>query len=221
MHFIILIVTHLIAQVGYAGVFVWMLLESACIPIPSEAIMPFAGALITTKHLFNINALAFVGAFGNLAGSAIAYGVGAWKGRTFFEKYGKYVLIRKRDIAAADRWFNKYGHATVFFTRMLPVIRTFISLPAGISRMPFGQFCVYTFFGALAWCYLLAYAGMKLGEHWDAVAKYTHRADLAIVVICIVLFGLWLYNHLRPEPEASDNSSISDTTNGTIDPEQS
>jgi membrane protein DedA with SNARE-associated domain len=182
-----------------------MALESACIPVPSEVIMPFAGGLIATRHLFNIHLLALTGALGNLAGSAAAYVVGAWGGRPFIYKYGKYVLIRQRDIDSADKWFAKYGQATVFFSRMLPIIRTFISLPAGIARMPFGLFCIYTFVGALPWCYLLAWLGLKLGEHWDTLAVYFHKADLVVGIVLALLFALWLWHHFRPEHSEAES----------------
>ncbi len=188
---------------GYGGVFLWMTLESACIPIPSEAIMPFAGKEIASGR-FNMHALAFVGAFANLFGSIIAYWVGAVGGRPFINKYGKFFLIRNHDVDMADRWFDKHGDATVFWTRMMPIVRTFISLPAGISKMNFPKFCVYTFVGALPFCYLLTYAGMKLGENWTTVSTYLHKADAVVLVILIVLFGLWLKRHLGAEPASAE-----------------
>jgi membrane protein DedA with SNARE-associated domain len=191
-------VTHVIDMFGYFGVFVWMLLESACIPIPSEAIMPFAGMQIA-KGRFDLHALAFVGAFANLVGSVLAYWVGSVGGRPFIAKYGKYILIRKHDVDMADRWFDKHGDATVFWTRMMPIIRTFISLPAGISKMNFPKFCVYTFIGAIPWCYLLTYAGMKLGDNWDTVSVWLHKADAVILVVLIVVFIWWIKRHLTPD----------------------
>jgi membrane protein DedA with SNARE-associated domain len=180
-----------------------MALESACIPIPSEAIMPFAGALIKTDPArgFNLHALAFVGASGNLLGSVIAYWVGHVGGRPFLEKYGRYVLIRKRDIDKTDRFFHRYGDWTVLVSRVLPIVRTFISLPAGIARMNFPKFCLLTFLGALPFCYLLAWAGVQLGKHWEAVRGWLHRFDFAIGAVLLVLFGFWLWHHLRPEPD--------------------
>ena len=196
-------ITGFIAHTGYLGVLILMALESACIPIPSEAIMPFAGSLVVTDPArgFTIHTLAFVGAIGNLIGSIIAYGVGHKGGRPFLEKYGKYVLIRRRDIDKSDHYFQKYGEATVFFTRVMPIVRTFISLPAGISRMNFGKFCLFTFVGALPFCYLLAWAGIKLGQHWHQVSVWLHKADLGIGVVLLALFGLWLWHHLRPDPD--------------------
>jgi membrane protein DedA with SNARE-associated domain len=209
-------VTHVIATLGYPGVLLLMALESACIPIPSEAIMPFAGALINapangmpapSTH-FNFHVLAFVGAFGNLLGSMLAYWVGAIGGRPFIDKYGKYLLIRKSDVDGADRYFQKYGEVTALASRLLPIVRTFISLPAGIARMNFTRFCVYTFIGALPFCYLLTWAGLSLGAHWDTVHVWLHKADLGISAVLVILFGLWLKHHLRPEEKAEEQAPV-------------
>jgi membrane protein DedA with SNARE-associated domain len=197
-------ITHLIAALGYTGVLLLMTLESACIPVPSEAIMPFAGAQIshpTGSFYPNIWMLTVVGALGNLLGSIIAYWVGAVGGRPFLSKYGKYVLIRERDIDKADYFFQKYGDITALVSRWLPIVRTFISLPAGISRMNFPKFCVYTFIGALPFCYLLAWLGVKFGEHMETIKAGLHKADFAVTAVLVVLFALWLWHHLRPEPE--------------------
>lgn len=204
MNHLIDAVTHLIGALGYPGVLLLMALESACIPIPSEAIMPFAGSQIThPTGTFrpNIHTLAFVGAFGNLLGSMLAYWVGAKGGRPFLAKYGKYVLIKKRDIDKSDAFFNKYGEATALFSRVLPIVRTFISLPAGIARMNFPKFCIYTFIGALPFCYLLTWAGVKLGEKWHEVHVWLQKADVGIAAILLLLFGVWLRHHLRPDTD--------------------
>jgi membrane protein DedA with SNARE-associated domain len=195
-------ITNVISELGYPGVFLWMTIESACVPIPSEAIMPFAGKLIATDSRFNIYVLSLVGALGNLAGSCLAYWVGAIGGRPFVEKYGKFLLITHQDLDMADRWFTKYGEATAFLSRLLPLVRAYISLPAGISKMPFGKFCFFTFLGALPFCYALTYAGVKLGEHWQAVSKVLHKADLAVLLIVAIFLALWIYRHLRPRPSA-------------------
>ena len=197
-------ITHLIATLGYPGVLLLMALESACTPLPSEAIMPFAGAQITaptgTFHP-NIWALTLIGALGNLLGSIVAYWVGYTGGRAFLDKYGKYVLIRKRDLDKTDAFFDKYGDWAVFFGRWLPIVRAFISLPAGIARMNFPKFCAFTFVGALPFCYLLAWAGTKLGLHWGQVHTWLQKADLAVTAVLVVLFAFWLWHHLRPDPE--------------------
>ena len=195
-------VTHFIGMTGYPGVLLLMALESACIPIPSEAIMPFAGSLIVTdpSRGFNLHLLAFVGACGNLLGSMLAYWVGHTGGRPFLEKYGKYVLIRKRDLDKSEAFFHKYGEVTALFSRVLPIVRTFISLPAGIAHMNFLKFCLYTFVGALPFCYLLTWAGIKLGEHWEQVHTWLQKADIAVAAVLIALFAFWLWHHLRPDP---------------------
>ena len=163
--------------------------------------MPFAGSLIVTDPArgFNLHTLAFVGAMGNLLGSIVAYWVGRIGGRPFLEKYGKFLLIRRRDLDKSEQFFQKYGDATALFSRVLPIVRTFISLPAGISRMNFPKFCIYTFIGALPFCYLLSWAGVKLGQHWDQVHAWLQKADVAVTVVLLTLFGLWLWNHLRPD----------------------
>lgn len=202
-------ITHFIAALGYPGVLLLMALESACIPIPSEAIMPFAGSLIVTdpaRH-FNLHTLAFVGAVGNLLGSIAAYWVGAVGGRPFLAKYGKYVLIKKRDLDKSDHYFQKYGQATVLFTRVMPIVRTFISLPAGIARMNFPKFCAFTFIGALPFCYLLAWLGIKFGQHMEQVKAAMHKADFAVGIVLLVLFVLWLRHHLRPD-EADEDEPV-------------
>jgi len=197
-------ITHIIATLGYPGVLLLMTLESACIPVPSEAIMPFAGAQISHPaggfHP-NIWVLTVIGALGNLLGSIIAYWVGAIGGRPFLSKYGKYVLIRERDIDKADRFFQKRGDITALVSRWLPIVRTFISLPAGISRMNFPKFCAYTFVGALPFCYGLTWVGVKFGEHMETIRAGLHKADFAVTAVLVVLFGLWLWHHLRPDPD--------------------
>ncbi len=195
-------VTHFIGATGYPGVLLLMALESACIPIPSEAIMPFAGSLIVTEPArgFNFHVLAFVGALGNLLGSMVAYWVGHVGGRPFLEKYGKFVLIRKRDLDKSEAFFQKYGDLTALFSRVLPIVRTFISLPAGIAHMNFLKFCIYTFLGALPFCYLLTWAGTFWGKNWEKVQTFLHYADVPIVIALVVLFALWLWHHLRPDP---------------------
>jgi len=197
-------ITHLIATLGYPGVLLLMSLESACIPVPSEAIMPFAGAQITAptgSFHPNIWVLTLVGALGNLLGSILAYWVGHTGGRAFLDKYGKYVLIRKRDLDKSDAFFHKHGDWTVFFGRWLPIVRTFISLPAGIARMNFPKFCAFTFVGALPFCYLLAWLGTLFGRHLETVTHWLHVADIPITIALVVLFALWLWHHLRPDPE--------------------
>jgi membrane protein DedA with SNARE-associated domain len=183
-----------ISQFGYTGILVTMAIESACIPLPSEIIMPFSGYLVSTGQ-FSMLGVTFAGAVGNVVGSVVAYYVGMWGGRPFVERYGPYLLISHRDLDAADRWFEKYGEAAVFISRMLPVVRTFISLPAGIARMHFPRFVLFTFIGALPWCYLLAYIGLKMGERWEELREYFHHFDVAIGVLLVLVLGYFFWSH--------------------------
>ena len=185
-----------ISSLGYTGVGALMAIESACVPLPSEVIMPFAGFLVA-QGKFSLIGVALAGALGCVVGSVVAYAVGIWGGRAFIEKYGKYVLISHHDLALADRFFNKYGSAAIFFSRLLPVVRTFISLPAGIAKMNFSRFVIYTFLGSLPWCLALAYVGMVLGEHWNTLGVYFHKFDFVIVIIILVGVVWYVRRHLK------------------------
>ncbi len=184
-----------ISAFGYAGIVAMMAIESACIPLPSEIIMPFSGYLVSQGR-FTVFGTALAGAIGCVVGSVVAYAVGRYGGRTFVWKYGKYILISHHDIALADRWFNRYGQWVVFFSRLLPVIRTFISLPAGIAKMPFWPFVIYTFAGSLPWCYALSYVGFRMGAHWDTLGVYFHRFDAAIGVAIVAGAVWWVWRHV-------------------------
>ncbi|MFA4875169.1 MAG: DedA family protein [bacterium] len=185
-----------ISTLGYAGIAAMMAIESACIPLPSEIIMPFSGFLVSQGR-FTLFGAALAGAIGCVIGSVAAYAVGRYGGRAFIWKYGKYILISHHDVALADRWFERYGGWVIFFSRLLPVIRTFISLPAGISRMRFVPFVVLTFVGSLPWCYALAWAGMALGNRWETLGVYFHRFDTAIGVVIIAGIAWWVWRHVR------------------------
>jgi membrane protein DedA with SNARE-associated domain len=187
-------VMNVISTLGYAGVVVCMAIESACIPLPSEIIMPFSGSLVATGR-FDLWLVSLAGAFGCLVGSVVAYAVGYYGGRPFIERWGKWIFLSERELAWADWLFNKYGSLTVFAARLLPVIRTFISLPAGIARMPFGRFCVYTFVGSFPWCLALAYVGLAMGERWPELRYYFHKFDVVIGVIILAGVVAWLYLH--------------------------
>ncbi|MBU0637018.1 MAG: DedA family protein [Patescibacteria group bacterium] len=178
-----------ISSLGYVGIGVMMAIESACIPLPSEIIMPFAGFLVTQGR-FGLMEVAFAGALGCVVGSVITYAIGIWRGRDFIEKYGKYIFISHHDLDIADKFFNKHGSNAIFLSRLLPVIRTFISLPAGIARMNFNKFIIYTFLGSLPWCFALAYVGKKLGDHWNTLGVYFHRFDI-IIVLVIIAMAIW------------------------------
>ena len=183
-----------ISLMGYSGILVTMAIESACIPLPSEIIMPFSGYLVTTGQ-FTMLGVTLAGAVGNVLGSIVAYYAGVWGGRPFVERYGRYFLVSHHDLDVADRWFAKYGEAAVFFGRMLPVVRTFISLPAGIAKMNFPRFVIFTFIGALPWCYLLAYVGVRMGEEWDNLRGYFHQFDVVIGIVIALAVGYFLWSH--------------------------
>ena len=170
--------------IGLWGVFVLMLLESACIPVPSEATMLFAGFRVAEGE-YSLLAATLVGSFANLVGSWIAYGVGYYGRVDILEKHGKKLHIKPSYLQWADRWFEKHGDATVFFTRMLPIIRTFISLPAGVARMPFWRFSILTFLGCLPWVFLLTWIGKQAGDNWDDWKDSLHYFDYAVAAIIV------------------------------------
>ena len=194
-----------ISMLGYSGVALMMAIESMCIPLPSEIIMPFSGYLVS-QGKFTLLGITIAGSIGSVIGSVIAYWIGIYGGRSFVEKYGKYVLISHHDLDIADRFFKKYGSAAVFFSRMMPVVRTFISLPAGISRMNFPKFVVYTFVGSLPWCFGLGYLGEKMGDNWDTLGVYFHKFD--IVIGAIILLGIvwFVKRHIGLRKLDSNNS---------------
>ena len=185
-----------IATLGYGGVVLMMAIESACIPLPSEVIMPFSGFLVASGQ-FNLQMVAIMGALGCLLGSYVAYYVGAHGGRRFIERYGRYLLIAPHELQTADRFFERWGSLAVFLARLLPVVRTFIAFPAGVSRMKLLPFSIYTLLGSYIWCLVLAYAGMKLGEHWKDLAPYFHRFDAVIAILLIAGAAALLYNRLK------------------------
>jgi membrane protein DedA with SNARE-associated domain len=193
LEFLARFIISVISQSGYLGIVLLMGIESACIPLPSEVIMPFSGYLVSVGR-FNLLWVAVAGAFGCNVGSIVAYYVGAWGGRPLIEKYGRYVLVTRHDLEMADRFFARFGTWAVFIARLLPVIRTFIAFPAGVARMNFLRFNVYTFLGSLPWCFVLAYAGLKLGEHWTMLRQYFHRFD-TVIGILIVAAAVWFIHN--------------------------
>ena len=197
---IVLFLQNLFQTMGWPGVIIAMTIESACIPLPSELTMPLAGWMLVQAQGLSQTFLlvaAFWGALGNTLGSVITYWVGMLGGRPLVEKYGKYILISKRDMDLADRWFVRWGEPTVFFSRMLPVVRTFISLPAGVARMNFARFTVLTFIGSFIWSGLLAWAGFAFGAHWQEVRDAMRPFDIPIVMIVLILAALYVYRHLK------------------------
>uniref|UniRef100_A0A7V4XTA4 DedA family protein n=1 Tax=Acidobacterium capsulatum TaxID=33075 RepID=A0A7V4XTA4_9BACT len=194
-HFIISV----ISSTGYTGITLLMAIESACTPMPSEVIMPFAGYLVEMGRL-NLFWVATAGAIGCNLGSAVAYWIGAIGGRPFVERYGRYVLLSTRDLDRTERFFERYGSITVFTARMLPLVRAVIALPAGIARMPQLRFHLYTFLGSWPWCFLLAYAGMRLGRAWDTNPQFKaafHRYQLGVEIVVLLALAWFVWSHWK------------------------
>jgi membrane protein DedA with SNARE-associated domain len=192
----------LYGSVGYLGVMLAMTIESAMIPLPSELILPYAGFLVSdptqleplTGQPWNFWLVVIFATIGNTLGSLIAYAIGAWGGRPFLERYGRYLLIRPHEIELAEQFFDKYGNQTAFFSRLLPIVRTFISFPAGVARMPLRRFVLYSTAGAFIWSAVLVYAGTVLGENWEAIRHALQPFDLLIAAaagVGILLFIWW------------------------------
>jgi membrane protein DedA with SNARE-associated domain len=193
------VIVSVISAGGYLGIVLLMAIESACIPLPSEIIMPFSGYLVHTGR-FHLLWVATMGALGCNLGSAVAYAVGSYGGRSVVERYGSYILLSRRELDWADHFFARYGSITVFVSRLLPVVRTFIALPAGIARMPQVRFHVYTFVGSWPWCLGLAWVGMKLGERWDTdprLKTWLHRFDAAILAVLLVAAAWFLWSRWK------------------------
>ncbi|HET9596528.1 MAG TPA: DedA family protein [Anaeromyxobacteraceae bacterium] len=191
--------TGVISAMGYGGVVLLMGIESACIPLPSEIIMPFAGYLVYTGQ-FSLHGAALAGAVGCVAGSIPAYYLGLYGGRPVIEKYGKYVLLSRKELDFADRLFARHGPWVVLAARLLPVIRTFIAFPAGVARMNMTKFIVYTFVGSYPWCYGLAWVGMKLGAAWNTDPRLKaafHRFDLAIGLVLVAGVAWFVWHKLK------------------------
>jgi len=194
-----IVIVATISRLGYAGIVLLMAIESACIPLPSEIIMPFSGYLVYTGR-FNLWLVGIAGAFGCVVGSLAAYWVGMRGGRPLIEKYGRYVLISRHDLDLADRWFDRFGEIIVFASRLLPVIRTFIAFPSGVARMNLKKFVIYTFAGSLPWCIGLAFVGQTLGKEWDTnptLKTLFHRFDFVIGIVIVVAASWWIWRHIK------------------------
>jgi len=191
----------LYGAVGYVGVMLAMAIESAMVPLPSELVLPYAGFLVSdpskveplTNGPWSFWIVVAVATIGNTIGSIIGYYIGAWGGRPFLERYGKYLLIRPHELELADRFFQKYGPATAFFSRLMPIVRTFISFPAGVAHMPIGKFILYSTLGAIPWSILLVSAGVQLGANWVDIRHALQPYDLAIAVVVVLLFALFIW----------------------------
>jgi membrane protein DedA with SNARE-associated domain len=202
-------VVDVLGRYGYTAVFVLMVLESACIPIPSELTMVFGGFLVSRGEL-DFVAVSLVGTVANLVGSWIAYWVGYVGGRPLIHRWGRYVLIRDHEVDRAHAWFERHGEAAVFVSRLLPVVRTFISLPAGVARMPFGRFTVYTFLGCLPWCFALTWAGVLLGDNWETFLRYGRPISYLIAAASVAVIGWWLYRRYRTRKRAREALGLED-----------
>ncbi len=189
-------IIYVISQMGLPGIVLLMAIESACIPLPSEVIMPFSGYLVFLGK-YSLWSVGLAGAIGCVVGSVPAYYLGMYGGRPLIEKYGKYILMSLHDLDMADRWFDRHGEATVFFARLLPVIRTFIAFPAGVARMEMKRFIAYTFAGSLPWCLGLAYIGMVMGEQWPTLRGYFHKFDLLIGAVIVAGIVWYVRRHFR------------------------
>jgi membrane protein DedA with SNARE-associated domain len=203
-------IRHLYNSYGYAGIVIAMAIESCCIPLPSEVIMPLAGAVTVSSvarnlkldHTFSLLGVTLAGAIGCVIGSIVAYAIGATGGRELLFKYGRYVLISRRDAEKADSFFAKYGDITIFVSRLLPVVRTFISLPAGMTRTNFPRFVIFTFLGSLIWCFVLALIGQKLGDNWSNLSPWFRRFDIVIALVVVILVVLYVRRHVKEQRES-------------------
>lgn len=194
----------LYSRLGYIGVVIAMTIESAAIPIPSELILPFAGWSIARALPEPLTGVAWTywgavlaGVIGNTVGSLASYAVGAYGGRPLVMRYGRYVLISAHDLDLAERWFARYGEATVFFSRMLPIVRTFISVPAGVARMPLWRFLLFSILGAVPWVMLLVWGGMVLGDNWTEIKRSLRGLDYAVAAAILLLVGVFVWRHVR------------------------
>jgi membrane protein DedA with SNARE-associated domain len=191
-------VTRVIGDYGVPAVFGLMLLESTGVLIPSEAISPFAGYLVSVGQMSMLEAIS-AGVLGNLVGSWVAYSIGLWGGRELWLHYGRYVGVRAHHLHLAEKWFERYGEFTVFVSRCLPVVRTFISFPAGTARMKFARFTFYTLLGCIPWVSALTYVGYVLGENWEKIGTVLHYLDYAVAAAFVVgaLYLLWRWRRSR------------------------
>ena len=189
---------------GYAGVVIAMTIESCAIPLPSELILPFAGWSVSrglveplTSSPWSYWGAVVAGVLGNTLGSLASYAIGAYGGRPLVERYGKYVLISAHDLELAERWFGRFGEVTVFFSRMLPLVRTFISVPAGIARMPLWRFTLFSVLGAIPWVMLLVWGGMQLGDHWLELKQSLKGLDYLVAALIVAAVGVFVWRHVR------------------------
>jgi membrane protein DedA with SNARE-associated domain len=209
-------IEHVIRDYGYLAVFVLMVLESACIPVPSEVTMLFGGALANATFAAtafadpippkNFLVVGLLGTLGNVIGSWIAYYVGRAGGRPLIERWGRFVFLRQHELDRAEAWFAEHGEAAVFVSRLLPVVRTFISLPAGVAEMPIGKFTAYTVAGCIPWTFALAAVGYVVGDQWETIERYFRPIAIVIAALIVVAAAWWLFRRARArdrEPKTS------------------
>jgi membrane protein DedA with SNARE-associated domain len=218
------LIKNLYGSTGLAGIVLAMAIESCCIPLPSEIVMPLAGVMLAggtiladVNPLAGLLLVALAGAVGCLIGSMAAYGIGFAGGRPLLLRYGRYILISLHDADMADRFFQRWGSATTFFSRLLPVVRTYISLPAGIAKMPFLKFCVYTLLGSFPWCLLLAYLGYVLGNHLSTLGPIFRSLDVVIIVAVVLLVALYIWRHIRNDRKARAAHAMAEAEARSVD----
>lgn len=200
-HQLVEFLTNLLQTINWFGVVIIMTLESANIPIPSEVTMPLAGwMLVQARGLSAGSAFLLGGLWGSVGctlGSIISYWLGAWGGRPLVERYGKYILVHEEDLEKADHWFARWGDWAAFISRLLPIVRTFISFPAGVVRMNFVRFTAFSFVGSFIWCALLAWGGYHFGEHWEELRAIMRPFDIPIAIVIVAAFAYYVYRHVR------------------------
>lgn len=189
-------ITYGISAGGYFGVFILMALESMIAPVPSEVVMPFAGYL-ALQGKFNFWLVLLASSLGSIFGSLASYYIGIYGGRPFILKFGKYLLLDEEHLDWTEKWFREKGEKTIFISRFIPVVRHLISIPAGIARMPMGKFLAYTFIGASIWNFILLYAGLKLGNHWEKIHEYSSELDVIFIVATVLFFIWFLWRHSK------------------------
>jgi len=192
INYAIEVIIHWISFLGYPGIVFLMSLESACLPVPSEIVLPFSGFLVY-RGAFDLLFASLAGTLGCLLGSVVAYYFGLKKGRNLIKNHGKYFFLNEDHLELAEKWFHKYGDKAIFFTRLMPIVRTFISLPAGIGKMNFKKFVIYTILGSFPWCFALVYAGFLLGPYWMNIINLFHKFDIFIIMglIGMIIFYFW------------------------------
>jgi len=194
--FLVNSITSIIGSVGYAGTFFLMILTACGIPFPSEITMPFSGFAVAEGKLIFFWVIV-AGVLGDLTGALLAYWIGFKGGRPLVERYGKYILLSKHDLDTAERWFVNYGSITTFFGRMIPVIRTYISFPAGIAKMDVKKFALFTVLGAIPWLTFLTYMGTIMGENWEQIREYLQSVDLAVGVFIVLFITWYIWRHIK------------------------